>query len=74
MLPVATLPVAALFVGIGYWIDPSGWGAGNVVSLFMLSAGNTILSNLGILFAVGVAIGMRRSATARRHSQASSAS
>ncbi len=26
MLPVATLPVAALFMGIGYWIDPSGWG------------------------------------------------
>ena len=22
MLPVATLPVAALFSGIGYWIDP----------------------------------------------------
>lgn len=21
MLPVATLPVAALFMGIGYWID-----------------------------------------------------
>ncbi|MDU2061052.1 MAG: hypothetical protein E7F04_09085 [Bifidobacterium breve] len=26
MLPVACLPAAALFLGIGYWIDPSGWG------------------------------------------------
>ena len=32
MLPVATLPVAALFTGIGYWIDPTGWGANNVLT------------------------------------------
>ena len=33
MLPVACLPVAGILVGIGYWIDPSGWGAGsNVIS------------------------------------------
>lgn len=27
MLPVAVLPLAALMLGIGYWIDPAGWGA-----------------------------------------------
>ena len=27
MLPVATLPLAALLLGIGYAIDPAGWGA-----------------------------------------------
>lgn len=26
MLPVAALPVAGILMGIGYWIDPSGWG------------------------------------------------
>lgn len=26
MLPVAVLPAAAILMGIGYWIDPSGMG------------------------------------------------
>ena len=37
MLPVATLPVAALFMGIGYWIDPTGWGGNNIFAAFMIS-------------------------------------
>lgn len=60
MLPVATLPVAALFTGIGYWIDPTGWGANNVLAAFMIQAGQTILNNLGLLFAVGLAFGMSK--------------
>lgn len=60
MLPVATLPVAALFMGIGYWIDPSGWGGNNIVAAFLIKAGSTILDNLGILFAVGLALGMSK--------------
>ena len=27
MVPVAVLPAAAILMGIGYWIDPVGWGA-----------------------------------------------
>ncbi|MCW2484221.1 hypothetical protein, partial [Candidatus Symbiopectobacterium sp. NZEC135] len=27
MVPVATLPAAAILMGIGYWIDPNGWGS-----------------------------------------------
>ena len=27
MLPVAVLPAAGILMGIGYWIDPMGWGA-----------------------------------------------
>ena len=23
---VAVMPVAAILMGIGYWIDPTGWG------------------------------------------------
>ena len=60
MLPVATLPVAALLMGIGYWIDPSGWGGNNVFAAFLIKAGSTILDNLGILFAVGLALGMSK--------------
>lgn len=60
MLPVATLPVAALFMGIGYWIDPNGWGGNNILAAFLLKAGGTILDNLGILFAVGLALGMSK--------------
>ncbi|MDH6365530.1 PTS system N-acetylglucosamine-specific IIC component [Enterococcus sp. PF1-24] len=60
MLPVATLPVAALFMGVGYWIDPTGWGANNILAAFLIKAGGTILDNLGILFAVGLAFGMSK--------------
>lgn len=58
MLPVAALPVAGILMGIGYWLDPSGWGANSVVSAFLLKSGGAIIDNMAILFAIGVAIGM----------------
>lgn len=58
MLPVACLPVASIFMGIGYWLDPTGWGANNVASAFLITAGGALINNMGILFAIGVAIGM----------------
>ncbi|QOX61860.1 PTS glucose transporter subunit IIBC [Anoxybacterium hadale] len=58
MLPVAVLPVASIMMGIGYWIDPTGWGANSIVSAFLLKAGGSLIDNMGILFAIGVAIGM----------------
>jgi len=60
MLPVATLPIAALFMGIGYWIDPSAWGGNNILAAFLIKAGGSILDNLGMLFAVGLALGMSK--------------
>jgi len=60
MLPVAVMPAAAILMGIGYWIDPSGWGEGNILAAFLISAGSAIIDNIPILFAVGVAIGMSR--------------
>lgn len=60
MLPVAILPVAALFMGIGYWIDPTGWGGNNVLAAFLIETGRVILDNLGLLFAVGLALGMSK--------------
>ncbi|MEH7381158.1 N-acetylglucosamine-specific PTS transporter subunit IIBC [Bacillus sp. JJ1533] len=60
MLPVAVLPAAAILMGIGYWIDPTGWGADNAVAAFLIKAGSSIIDNMSILFAVGVALGMSK--------------
>ena len=58
MLPVACLPIAAVLLGIGYWIDPSGWGEGSQVAAFLISAGNAIIGNMPLLFVLGVSVGM----------------
>ena len=58
MLPVAALPVASILMGIGYWIDPAGWGSNNVAAAFLIKAGGSLIDNMGILFAIGVAVGM----------------
>lgn len=58
MLPVACLPVAAILQGIGYWIDPNGWGANSVIAAFLLKAGGVLIDQMAILFAIGVAVGM----------------
>jgi len=58
MLPVAVLPVAGILMGIGYWIDPTGWGANSVLAGFLIKAGGSIIDNMAILFAIGVAVGM----------------
>lgn len=60
MLPVAVLPVAAILMGLGYWIDPSGWGANSALAAVLLSAGSAIIDNMGILFALGVGVGMSK--------------
>lgn len=58
MLPVACLPVCGILMGIGYWIDPTGWGANNVVALILIKAGGALIDNIAVLFAIGVAVGM----------------
>lgn len=58
MLPVACLPVAAILQGIGYWLDPNGWGANSVIAAFLLKAGGVLIDQMAILFAIGVAVGM----------------
>ena len=60
MVPVATLPAAAIMMGIGYWIDPNGWGSGSSAAAFLIKAGAAIIDNMSILFAVGVAYGMSK--------------
>ncbi len=58
MLPVACLPVAGIMLGLGYWIDPAGWGSGNVIAAFLCKAGSALIDNMAILFVIGVSVGM----------------
>ena len=61
MLPVACLPAAGILMGIGYWISPavmSGQGDPMPVAFFLVKAGDALIGNMGLLFALGVAIGM----------------
>ena len=74
MLPIALLPIAGIFLGIGSSLTNTnmlaayhlkglmGPGTAPYILFSLLnSAGSTIFDNLPILFAVGVAIGMARS-------------
>lgn len=57
MLPVAVLPAAAILMGIGYWIDSDQV---NSVAVFLNKAGASIIDNMPILFALGVALGLAK--------------
>ncbi len=60
MVPVATLPAAAILMGVGYWIDPDSWGAGNALAALLIKSGSAIIDNMPVLFAIGVAYGMSK--------------
>ena len=55
MLPIATLPAAAILVGLGNYL-PKTW----ILSRFMINGGDVVLNNLALLFAVGLAVGMSK--------------
>lgn len=70
MLPIAILPAAGLLLGIGGSLsNPNTVSAYPVLDVawlqaiftIMSSAGNIVFSNLPVIFAVGVAIGLARS-------------
>lgn len=58
MLPVACLPVAGILMGLGYWIDPTGYGADNMIAQMMIQAGSALIDHMSLLFAIGVATGV----------------
>ncbi len=60
MVPVATLPAAAILMGVGYWIDPVRWGGSNALAAFFIKSGSAIIDNMSVLFAIGVAYGMSK--------------
>lgn len=53
MLPVSVLPAAAILIGIGNLI-----GNESILASFLIEGGSSIIDAMGILFAVGVALGM----------------
>lgn len=60
MLPIAVMPAAAILLGIGYRLDPVGWGANSPAAAFLIKSGASILDNIPILFAVGISVGMSK--------------
>ena len=58
MLPVACLPIAGILLGIGFWLDPVGYGDDLLPAQILVQAGSALLKHMSILFAVGVAFGM----------------
>ncbi|MGL6248971.1 MAG: PTS transporter subunit EIIC, partial [Culicoidibacterales bacterium] len=73
MLPIAILPVAGLFLGVGgsftntTLIEAYGWtavlGPGTVLNTILTivsSAGDVIFGNLPLIFAIAIALGMAK--------------
>ncbi|MCE5089942.1 N-acetylglucosamine-specific PTS transporter subunit IIBC [Staphylococcus devriesei] len=58
MLPVAVLPAGAIIVGIGNLLK--ALDVLPTVALFFSTVGTAILGQLGLIFAIGVAIGMAK--------------
>ncbi|QIR16072.1 PTS glucose transporter subunit IIBC [Shewanella aestuarii] len=57
MLPVSVLPVAGIFLGVGsagFSIFP------DVVNTIMVQAGEAVFGNMGLLFAIGIALGFAK--------------
>lgn len=67
LLPIATLPICAILLGIGYILAPASMGAGGevtstsyVIGSFLTTSGKALINNMGILFAIGVGVGMAK--------------
>lgn len=64
MLPVATLPICGILMGIGYALSPHAMQGGNIegaleiIGFFLIKAGGALIDNMAILFAIGVGVGM----------------
>lgn len=60
MVPVATLPAAAILMGIGYWIEQGSNHPNNAIAALLTTSGLAILDNMPALFAIGIAYGMSK--------------
>ncbi len=65
MLPVAVLPLCGILMGLGYAIAPAVMGAAGAtegflyaLGLLLIKAGASLIDNMSVLFAVGVAVGL----------------
>ncbi len=67
MLPVAVLPLCGILMGLGYAIAPAVMGAAGAtegflyaLGLLLIKAGASLIDNMSVLFAVGVAVGLAK--------------
>jgi Na+-translocating ferredoxin:NAD+ oxidoreductase RnfD subunit len=67
MLPVATLPICGILMGLGYAFAPAVMGAAGAtegfaysLGLFLIKAGAALIDNMALLFAVGTAVGLAK--------------
>ena len=67
MLPVATLPICGILMGLGYAFAPAVMGAAGAtegfayaLGLFLIKAGAALIDNMAVLFAVGTAVGLAK--------------
>ncbi len=64
MLPVATLPICGVLMGIGYALCPATMQGGemtgflNLLGFFLVKAGAALIDNMALLFVIGVGVGM----------------
>ena len=57
---VAVMPLAALMMGIGYWITAVGGEGAVIYGDLLLKTGAAVLDNLGVIFAIAIADGLSR--------------
>ncbi len=60
MVPVAVLPAAAILMGLGYWVDPAGWGGDSAIAALLIKSSSSLIDNMGMLFAIGLAFGLSK--------------
>ncbi len=64
LLPVASLPICGILMGIGYALCPATMQGGdmngflNLLGFFLVKAGGALIDNMAILFVIGVGVGM----------------
>lgn len=64
MLPVATLPICGILMGVGYLLCPATMQGGEIVTFankvgkYLVVAGGALIDNMAILFAIGVGVGL----------------
>ena len=67
MLPVASLPICGILIGLGYALAPAAMGAAGategflyVLGFFLIKAGLALIGNLHLLFVIGVSVGLAK--------------
>ncbi len=60
MVPIAVLPAGGLMLGLGYALDPTGWGANSAIATILVNGGSGIMDNQAWLFSAGVAYGLAK--------------